>query len=182
MVRRGCKRLRAAEEKAEERPTFSSNERWFIAKVGRDVFRHGVLPFLMPRGRTQFRAAWFQLVLRHQMQRKAVVFLGKLHFWDWQYEPGDDLTTVIRRRLADMITGTVSFAGAYDYFLPRYVDALFPGISSERLQRIQKRARIRRFNVRRYRKQREVRIKMKGKGIVGARHGGRRRIGGRRIV
>ena len=39
--------------------TFSSNEEWFIEKLGRDVWKHKVLEFLLPSRRTQFRKAWF---------------------------------------------------------------------------------------------------------------------------
>ena len=52
--------------------SFSSNEQWFIGKLGRDVWKHKVLEFLLPARRTQFKKAWFELVVREQLWSKAV--------------------------------------------------------------------------------------------------------------
>lgn len=45
-------------ERKERLATFSSNERWFVARLGRDVWKHGVLEFLLPARRIQFKRAW----------------------------------------------------------------------------------------------------------------------------
>ena len=42
--------------------TFSTNEKWFLAKLGNDIWKFGVLEFLLPR-RSQFRWAQFRLAL-----------------------------------------------------------------------------------------------------------------------
>ena len=57
--------------------TFSSNERWFIAKLGRDVWKHGVLEFLLPSRRTQFRRAWFLGVVWYYVEHHFIVQIGK---------------------------------------------------------------------------------------------------------
>ena len=54
-------------ERKERPATFSSNERWFIAKLGADVWNHVVLEFLLPANRTQFKKAFFITVSAPEM-------------------------------------------------------------------------------------------------------------------
>lgn len=52
-------------EKKKKKPiaSFTTNEKWFVAKLGTDVWRHIVLEFLLPARRTQYRKAWYSTCL-----------------------------------------------------------------------------------------------------------------------
>ena len=83
-----------------------------------------MLPFLLPRYRTQFAVARFKLiVLPH-----AICFskLRPPRAHPFYYFEAVDLVMIIGSRLAAMETGQVSFGGIYYYDLCEYVDCLFP--------------------------------------------------------
>lgn len=42
---------------------FSDNERWFVAKIGSDAWKYGVLEFLLPARRSQYRRALFRIIM-----------------------------------------------------------------------------------------------------------------------
>ena len=59
--------------------TFTSNERWFVAKLGRDVWQHKVLEFLLPSRRTQFRKAWFLGVVWYGILTRVIYPIAMEH-------------------------------------------------------------------------------------------------------
>lgn len=65
-------------ERKERLATFSSNERFFIVRIGRDVWQHGVLEFLLPARHTQFRRAWFIGVIWSEYASRLVAPVYKL--------------------------------------------------------------------------------------------------------
>ena len=116
--------------------TFSSNEQWFIGKLGRDVWKHEVLEFLLPSRRTQFRKAWFQGAIFYELATtlSRLAHSGTTIEYHWMLW-GIQRTTILfctrmRCRRGAELTGTNLYpilvhAKAID--TEDYVRKLFPG-------------------------------------------------------
>lgn len=61
---------------------FSENERWFVAKLGGDVWRHGILEFLLPVRRKQFLSALFMVVTFPLMHTKQTRHNNFFHYME----------------------------------------------------------------------------------------------------
>lgn len=104
---------------------FSTNERWFVAKLGADVWKHIILEFLLPARRTQYRKAWFLGAVRYEM-------LVGLHLYEPDYGDRDEQTRMERIQCFADIFDPPRWPPGYvtDYALARtikdYKRLLFP--------------------------------------------------------
>ena len=115
-------------EKKERSATFSSNERWFVAKLGRDVWKHCVLEFLLPSpSYVRFWKARFPLDTGALIFRKVLGVAPPIFaFENERCLPPHDLHRVCFRKEINLLQpDVVRFSNITSLW--RYQDLLFVG-------------------------------------------------------